>query len=410
MKKILHAAMLLGTVCFAINAQWVQTNGPSNHTVLSLAAQDSILFAGTYSGAYLSTDNGAHWAATGSLPFPSGRVLSLAVMGGLVFAGTDDGICRSSDNGTTWQAVDSGLPDHTLIHSVAVNGTNVYAGTHSHGVFLSADSGATWTAADSGLPAATSVYSLLANGSQVFAGTWGAGIFRLSNNQTVWSAANSGLPANATAGYVLSLAATGAGVAAGIGSAIYTSADHGSHWTISAAPLIGSPVNGLAAISNDFFAATYSSGVFHSGNNGLSWAAIGEGLPQTNSQGVCVAVSGPYLFLGSGNSGVWRRPLSEISAVKKHQDYRLRHGSFTLSGAGGCSSKISIAFSLPQAERVIVRIYNLGGSAISTIVDRRFNPGAYDYLWEARGCAPGCYTVKMQTGTIGSSQRIIIVR
>jgi hypothetical protein len=33
-------------------AQWVQTNGPAQNTVLSLAVSDTVLIAGTYSGVY----------------------------------------------------------------------------------------------------------------------------------------------------------------------------------------------------------------------------------------------------------------------------------------------------------------------------------------------------------------------
>jgi hypothetical protein len=404
MRRILCTTIFLAAFCSAPRAQWVQTSGPSNHTVLSLAARDSFLFAGTYSGAYFSTDNGDHWSATGSLPFPSGRVLSLAVMGSLVFAGTDGGVCRSSDNGTSWKAIDSGLPDRSLIHSLTVSGTKVYAGTHSHGVFLSVDSGATWTA-DSGLPATTSVYSLAVNGKLIFAGTWGAGVFRLSNDQTAWVAANSGLPANATVAYVLSLAATGAGVAAGIGSAIYTSADQGSHWTISATPLIGSPVNGLAATANDLFAATYSSGVFHSGNNGLSWASTSEGLPPTNSQGMCLAVNRPFLFLGTGNSGVWRRPLSEISAAVRN-DVRAKAGAVEMEvGRNGI-----LSYRLPRESEVSLKLFDLKGRLQWVAIDKRQPAGRYSLPITRESFPIGTYLLQCTLDGLALQRNLIICR
>lgn len=244
MKKTVRTALIFGALCFTLNAQWVQTSGLSQHTVLSLAALDSILFAGTYNGVYLSSDNGDHWSATGSLPFPSTRVLSLSVMPGLVFAGTDAGVCRSGDKGASWQAADSGMPKGILIHSIKVGAVTVYAGTDSHGIFSSVDYGATWSAMDYGLPTATSVYSLTASDGNVLAGTRGAGIFYLSGPG--WTVSNAGLPATATAGYVLSLASYGGyNFVAGIGSGVYVSDDGGLHWTSTTPSTMQSDVNGL---------------------------------------------------------------------------------------------------------------------------------------------------------------------
>jgi hypothetical protein len=298
------------------------------------------------------------------------------------------------------------MPDRSLIHSLTVLGTNVYAGTHSHGVFLSKDSGTTWTAVDSGLPATTSVYSLVASGGQVVAGTWGAGIYRVSTNQAVWSAANSGLPANATAGYVLSLAASGANIVAGIGSAMYASADQGNHWTISTAPQVGSSVNGLAATANDFFAATYSSGVFHSGGNGLSWASISVGLPQTNSQGMCVAVKAPYLFLGSGNTGVWRRPLSEISAGGVRNEFRANAKTGELS----FGSDHVLRYVLGNESFVSVKVHDLKGCVVFAVINSNHSAGRYSLRLNLENFPSGTYLLGFNSGDFASKRRIVLCR
>jgi hypothetical protein len=47
-----------------VQSQWVQTNGPNEDMVYSLAASDSNLFAGIWcSGVLLSTDSVASWTA-----------------------------------------------------------------------------------------------------------------------------------------------------------------------------------------------------------------------------------------------------------------------------------------------------------------------------------------------------------
>jgi ligand-binding sensor domain-containing protein len=333
-------------------------------------------------------------------------VLSLAVLGSLVFAGTDAGICRSSDNGASWNAIDSGMPDQPLIHSCAVFGSQVFAGTHSHGVFLSKDSGATWTAVDSGMPAATSVYSLTVSGGRVVAGTWGAGIFLLPGSQFQWIASNAGLSGSVTSGYVLSLASSGTNVCAGIGSGAYVSADGGVHWAGSNPSQIQSDVNGLAATGNDVFAATYSSGVFHSTDNGITLTAISEGLPLTNSQGLCVAVKGPYVFLGSGNTGVWRRPLSEVSPGGVRNEFRTKAKTGELS----FGSDHVLRYELGSESFVSVTLHDVKGRVLCAVINRKQGAGRYSLPLNLENFPSGTYVLGFISDDFISQRRIVVCR
>ena len=134
------------------NAQWVQTNGPYGGRVECLAASGTNLFAGTYVGVFLSTNNG-----------------------------------------TSWTEVNSGLTN-TNVRSLAVSGTNLFAGTHGGGVFLSTNNGASWTAVNNGL-VSPFVYAFAVSGGNLFAGTLGngGGVFLSTNNGTSWTLVNNGL-------------------------------------------------------------------------------------------------------------------------------------------------------------------------------------------------------------------------
>ena len=50
--------LLVRQLCFA---QWVHTNLPDSVTVSCFAVSGTNLFAGTYDGVLLSTDNGTSW-------------------------------------------------------------------------------------------------------------------------------------------------------------------------------------------------------------------------------------------------------------------------------------------------------------------------------------------------------------
>ncbi len=70
-------------------------NGLINHNVLALCVNGSELFAGTTSGVYFSMNEGADWSFLSSkAPTDSVVVVSLAANDSYLFAGTGHGIMR----------------------------------------------------------------------------------------------------------------------------------------------------------------------------------------------------------------------------------------------------------------------------------------------------------------------------
>ena len=68
--------------------------------------------------------------------------------------------------------------------------------------------------------------------------------------------------------------------------------------------LNGERVNALSVKGTYLFAGTRDSGVFRSGDNGMSWLAVNTGL--TNLTIRALAIKGIYLFAGTQDSGVFR--------------------------------------------------------------------------------------------------------
>jgi hypothetical protein len=187
--------------------------GPTTNTyVFALAVSGTNLFAGTWGGVFLSTNNGTRWTAVNS-GMSSTNVSSLAVSGTNLFAGTyDAGVFLSTNNGTSWTAVDSGLTYAFNVDALAVSGTNLFAGTERGGVFLTTNNATSWTAVNSGL-AFNDLYvpAFAVSGTNLFAGTYGGGVFLSTNNGASWTAVNSGL----TTPYVSALAVLGKNLFAG---------------------------------------------------------------------------------------------------------------------------------------------------------------------------------------------------
>src|SRR5215468_7846692 len=167
----------------AMMGQWTQTNGPYGGNITALlSVSGGNLFAGTYEGVFLTTNNGQSWTAVNN-GLTNQHVDALAVSGSNLFAGTyGGGVFLSTNNGQSWTAVNNGLTNlpNQAVLALAVSGGNLFAGTDGDGVFLSTNNGQSWTAVNNGLTNQL-VPALAVSGGNLFAGTWGSGVFRGSD-------------------------------------------------------------------------------------------------------------------------------------------------------------------------------------------------------------------------------------
>lgn len=67
----------------------------------------------------------------------------------------------------------------------------------------------------------------------------------------------------------------------------------------------------------------------------------------------------------------------------------------------------SIVFYLPQAERVTVKVYDITGREIETLVDGRVPAGEHKLQWSATGLASGVYLCRMQAGDFAETIKMV---
>lgn len=119
------------------------TNNGTNWTAIALpilsftafATYGTNVFAGTWAGGvYLSTDYGSSWTEVNN-GLSNLIIRSLTVSGSNVFAGSDGGgVYRSTNNGTSWVAINTGLLN-LYVTAIITSGSNVFAGTWGSGIW-----------------------------------------------------------------------------------------------------------------------------------------------------------------------------------------------------------------------------------------------------------------------------------
>ncbi len=353
---------------------WTQINDNSflfPITAISITNDNKIFIGTDGGGGFCSTDNGTSWKPLWNTMSMSSSVLSLAnnsngTGGSNIFAGggSYDGIKLSTDNGDSWNTVNNGLDTTSTFYSIVVKDNKIYASNNKYGVYFSINNGTNWAKIDSGL-ISTSIWCLAVNNSYLFAGTSNAGVFLSSNDGTNWTAINNGL----------------------------------TYKTISS-----------FAVRNDtLFAGTYDGGVFSSINDGTTWTQFNNGL--MNDSINTLVISGSNIYVGTVAGGVWKRPLSD-NEVSVPQEKNEVPRQFVLSQnyPNPFNPSTTISFSLPSKSFVSLKVFDMLGREVTTIVSEEMSAGNYSRQLNATTMSSGVYFYRLQAGSFNETKKLVLLR
>lgn len=70
----------------------------------------------------------------------------------------------------------------------------------------------------------------------------------------------------------------------------------------------------------------------------------------------------------------------------------------------------TIKFAIPTAGKVTMKVYDVHGKEISTVVEGEYNPGTYSVDWNAEGLASGVYFYTISSGNFTQTKKLVIVK
>ena len=192
----------------------------------------------------------------------------------LLYAGTTSGIYKSTDGGSTWTASNTGL-GYTFVQALAIHphlaGT-LYAGTNGR-LYKSTNYGANWSAVTGDYFDVRDLVFDPTDPTTLYAATWGAGVIKYINNGASFSFTNYSLVR-----YVYSLAVDPTNpliMNAGTGGTYYglfNTMNGGASWNYISYS-VGNRLAAHPTTPNLVYAAA-SSGVLFSPNGGYNWNPI----------------------------------------------------------------------------------------------------------------------------------------
>ncbi|HRE42090.1 MAG TPA: T9SS type A sorting domain-containing protein [Ignavibacteria bacterium] len=388
-------------------AQWTpMSNGLGNDKFISaISKSGNNIYVSVFNGIYKSTNNGKEWIRT-----PMGNLSTIYVTAkeNNVYTSVynacnnSSGIYHSTDYGETWKQTSI---YERLIPTIAVTGKNVFAGSwlclHPGGVYKSSDNGINWENTLTNLD----IESLFLSDTILYAGAVNnpfssGGLYKSTNMGVNW------LFLGLNNRSILSCAVSEDKIYAGTFAGIFVSTNNGDNWTQTS--LNNQWIRSIVVSGDNVIVGTERGGVFLSRNKGINWVERNEGLDTLDVR--CLLISEDFVLAGTRGKGIYKRSLSEI--VNVNQSIELFPSDYLLSQnfPNPFNPVTKINFSIPKQGMTTLKVYDVTGRLVASLINEIKAPGFYSVNFEGTGFASGAYFYKLESLDFSDVKRMILVK
>ncbi|MCU7492366.1 MAG: T9SS type A sorting domain-containing protein [Ignavibacteria bacterium] len=408
--------ILFTLIPLTLQAQWVQTNLPSNADILDIFADGSTVFAGTKtSGLYISKDNGMTWTQC-----QEHKVLSYGgfeSLDGKIFCTVGGaGVHYTTDLGATWKDVNNGLNVMNTSTTVLCGG-NLFALVLSDGIYRSTDKGASWTKLTGGLAEFSSLNQLIACGNTLYTAQYLKDAYSSSDQGQTWKIVQLGNP-NPIVFTLVSC--NNLPFLFAYGKGFFYSTDNGQTWPSLRKDLVA---NDIVYEGGNYFAFGYADGgkqwgVFRFKLGDTTLTPMNSGLPQ--SAIITKALNtGKYMFAavknnaaGTDKNGIYRIATSELGATDVETAAGTRPEKFELrqNYPNPFNPTTTITYSLPEAGHVRLAVYNLLGKEVAVLADEYQAASVHTVNFNAEGLTSGIYLYRLEAGKFTAYKKLLLLK
>lgn len=412
MKKFTKVILVLFLVSFNLdlNAQWVSVSTPPASNCFIASGADYYGASGS-NKLYHSSNGGINWDTV--YRFTNGNVIrSMAVKNNLMFAGlgwgSDQGIFMSSNNGVNWTKQITVSEPYCIL---TANATDVYAGT-AGGVYLSTNNGTSWV--QTALTVTTTC--LATDGTYIYAGygeVFGSGtraLRRTMDRGATWS--NLGLQDS----IIKCITVIGSTIICGgnggspDNSGLFRTTNNGSTWSTVPLQYPQENMESLMLIDNNIIGKSSLGNIYLSKNTGASWINKTDNLPHSSYDSYVMLYANGYIFTKGSTGQLFKRQYTEIIGIQKISSEIPSKYKLEQNYPNPFNAITNIKYQITKNGNVSLKIFDILGNQITTLVNETQSPGMYQVNWNAGSLSSGVYFYRLQTGNFTDTKRMILIK
>jgi Rax2 C-terminal beta propeller domain/Secretion system C-terminal sorting domain len=337
-------------------------------------------------------------------------------------------------DGTNWTTLGSGTNNGTdgEVHALALFGTDLYVGgefTHAGGNaanYVAKWSGTAWSALGSGVD--DNVYAIAAGTSVIFFGgafanAGGSSANNIASwNGSSWSALGTGVDAEV---YALAANADTVYVGGAFSNAGGNPASHIAKWDGTNWSAFGGGLNDAVDALYRYGSKIYVGGDFTSAGlvtaNHIAaydmithaWSSFGSGLNTTSEAiqvwGNDILVGGAFSVAGNKPSYGFARYSTTLTSVAENRLDKPSTFVLMQNYPNPFNPSTTITYQIAATGHVTLKVYNLLGQEVATLVNGVMSAGSYTAHFNAARLASGIYFYRLATNDGFSSEKKMLL-
>jgi len=344
-------------------------------TSIYMLKDETLLISGI-NGIWRSLDHGDTWKRVLYDGLGTGVWSFIQVSPDTVFAGGRV-IWESTNRGETWSIIDeSRLPPAIQMapidnFTISKNGT-LFAGLN--GVLRSTDKGRTWVWSNQGAPWSDDCSRTEGITADVYRGSIFVGSFDIYGNEKIFRSVNDGLSWEEIEN---------------------PGGEEASCFTVSEKYGV-------------FLGKEYvNRGIFNSVDNGNTWRCIG--LEEARIIMSFAWISEDSLLVGTSD-GMYLVVLGVLTSAGEDKIPQIVDFSLSQNYPNPFNPSTKINFSVPKLSFVTLKVYNVLGKEVTTLVQEEKSPGSYSVEFNASNLPSGTYFYRLQIGDVAETKKMMFLK
>ena len=120
---------------------------------------------------------------------------------------------------------------------------------------------------------------------------------------------------------------------------------------------------------------------------------------------------GGYVATGSYRDSLFLAKVApSITGLKKSEDVIAKDYSLFQNYPNPFNPSTTIEFDLPKTSEVTLKVFNILGEEVASLVSDRLSAGSYSYEWDASKLASGVYLYRLQAGDYVETRKMVLMR
>lgn len=193
---------------------------------------------------------------------------------------------------------------------------------------------------------------------------------------------------------------------------IYRTTNYGVSWTNISGNLLNVPANSIIVDhmrSGVLFVGT-DAGVYYTTNTGTSWSILGTGLPNAPVFDINYHAPTQILVAGTHGRSLYEISLADIPIGIEQNTELAKQYSLKQNYPNPFNPSTTIEFTLPKADHVQLKLYDITGREVKTLLNRNMAKGSHTYTLDGSDISSGIYFYTMKTNSFTDTKRMVLVK